>query len=310
MLTAMLVDDEYYALEGLKTDLEELENVKVLGSYDNGHAALENISVLNPDVVFLDIDMPGMNGLELFDKLLEICPQTSIVFVTAYNQYAIKAFELNAVDYILKPVQPERLQKTLARLQKNIAVPEEKQLSIRCFGRLSIQINRIEEDIPWRTKKAEELFAYLLCAKGQFVAKEKLAEILWPELDSEKSKANFYFSYHYLKKQSEQLGIQLPLESARNKIRLNTDCIELDITAFEKGTSDIKEIKDSNLPAAEKIAALYRAPLLDGHYYEWSTELSWQYEILYKELAEKLTSYYQQNPNPEKEYFYRMKAAF
>ena len=134
MITAILIDDEYYALEGLKQDLEDLGTVRVLGTYENGRDALAAAADLRPELIFLDIEMPEMNGLELFDQLLEASPQTAIVFVTAYNQYAIHAFDLNAMDYLLKPVLPERLEKTLQRLEKKSPGAIKKQLSLHCFG--------------------------------------------------------------------------------------------------------------------------------------------------------------------------------
>lgn len=309
MITAILIDDEYYALEGLKQDLEDLGTVRVLGTYEHGADALGQLAVLQPDLIFLDIEMPEMSGLELFDRLLEVYPQAAIVFVTAYNQYAIQAFELNAMDYLLKPIQPERLEKTLKRLSAKVPVLLPKQLSIHCFGRFSIQADGVEAVIPWRTKKAEELLAYLACAKGQFVAKEKLAGTLWPELPREKSKANFYLTSHYLKKQMEQADLFLPVESARGKIRLNLEHLELDIVRFENTALTLDELSDQTVSKAESLVSLYHGPLLDGHYYEWSMEQSWRYEMIYNELVQKLSAYYTKKGNLLKAAYYRKESA-
>lgn len=309
MLTAILVDDEYYALEGLKMKLEELGGIKVAGMFEDGKSAVENARELMPDIIFLDIDMPETGGLELFDELLECCPQAHIVFVTAYNEYAVEAFELNAADYILKPAGKERLEKTIRRLQKKDALPALTRLvSIDCFGHLSIKIDGKEAAISWRTKKTEEMLAYLACAKGNFIAKEKLAEILWPGLDIEKSKANFYLAYHYLKKQSDRLGAALPLESSRGKIRLRTEELELDIVRFQEELAGLQKITEDNIGRAEKGIGLYKGMLLDGHYYEWSTEMGQYYEILYKELLKKMAEYCREKGNAEKEGYYRKKS--
>ncbi|WP_034601523.1 LytR/AlgR family response regulator transcription factor, partial [Clostridiisalibacter paucivorans] len=117
MLTAVLIDDEYCALEVLKMELEVFSELKVMGTYTYGRDALKKISAMKPDVVFLDIEMEEMDGLELFNKIVVQSPNTKIVFVTAYHQYAEKAFELGALDYIIKPVKKERLAKTLKRLK-------------------------------------------------------------------------------------------------------------------------------------------------------------------------------------------------
>jgi two-component SAPR family response regulator len=294
MLKAMLVDDEYYALEGLKIQLEQLGQVTVIAMYEQAHQALDHIAQLQPDVVFLDIDMPQINGLELFDKLLELSPQTRIVFVTAYNEYAVEAFELNAVDYIVKPIHKERLLKTIERLKKTVLTTvNEQPMSIHCFGHLSIKLEAKELDIPWRTKKVEELLAYLVCCEGDFVSKEKLAEVLWPELDMEKSKSNFYLAYHYLKKQSQQLGIKFPLESSRGKIRIKTEEVTVDLLCFKDAIQGLETIKPDTINLAEKAAQLYTGMLLEQHYYAWSTVFAQHYEMLYMELIQKLVVYYE-----------------
>lgn len=308
MLTAVLIDDEYYALEGLKMELEELRTVKVIGMYEEGQEALENVKVLKPDVVFLDINMSETNGLDLFAELTENSPQLQIVFVTAYKEYAVEAFELDAADYIVKPVRKERLKKTIARLQKNALLSGgNHSFAIHCLGRLSIRINGKEADIAWRTKKAEEMIAFLACKEGEFVAKEKIAEALWPELDEDKSKANFYLTYHYLKKQFIQTGFEVPLESVRGKMRFKIEEVELDLIKFKTELQNLQEISEDNIHRAEQATQLYREMLLDEHYYDWSTELAQFFEILYKEFLQKIIEFYKRKRNIEKQYYYEKK---
>lgn len=308
MITAILIDDEFYALEGLRQDLAELD-VFVLGTYEKGRDALAQAATLRPDIIFLDIEMPETNGLALFDKLLEAYPQAAIVFVTAYNQYAIQAFELNAMDYLLKPVLPDRLEKTLKRLEPKKPAPTKKQLMLHCFGQFSIQADGEEVVVPWRTRKAEELLAYLACAKGQFVSKEKLAGTLWPELSQEKSKANFYLTFHYLRKQLTEANLALPIESERGKVRLNPEQLDLDIALFEKMIPQLEELSDETATIAEAAAAIYKAPLLDGHYYEWSVPLGWHYELLHHELIKKLADYYHKQGDYHKAAYYQKESA-
>lgn len=116
-MTAVLVDDEYYALQGLKMELKGFAEIELLGLYEDGKIALEKIALLKPDLAFVDIDMPGMDGVELFHKIALQSQGTKVVFVTAHRCYAEKAFEIGAVDYIIKPVGKQRLQKTLDRIR-------------------------------------------------------------------------------------------------------------------------------------------------------------------------------------------------
>jgi len=111
---ALIVDDERLARQDLKDLLKECENIRIVGEADSVNTAVKAIEELNPDVIFLDIQMPGESGFELLEKT----PVTSrIIFVTAYDEYAIRAFEINALDYLLKPVSPDRLKKALERLE-------------------------------------------------------------------------------------------------------------------------------------------------------------------------------------------------
>ena len=116
ILNALVVDDEALARRGLKHRLSNIPDIRIVGEAKNGREALELIARHDPDLVFLDIQMPGMNG---FDVVRALDPEDlpSIVFVTAFDEYAIKAFEANAVDYILKPIENERLLDALQRVR-------------------------------------------------------------------------------------------------------------------------------------------------------------------------------------------------
>ncbi|KXG77199.1 LytR/AlgR family response regulator transcription factor [Thermotalea metallivorans] len=115
-MRCMIVDDEAPAREEIKYLLQKYGGVEVVAEAEEGKKAFEIIKREKPDVIFLDIQMRGMSGFDVADELmkLESCPL--IVFITAYDQYAIKAFEINAVDYILKPISSERLKSTMDRL--------------------------------------------------------------------------------------------------------------------------------------------------------------------------------------------------
>jgi two-component system LytT family response regulator len=114
-LTAIIVDDEPLAIEGLKLRLEKISEIKVIAEAIDGDQAIQLCHELCPDILFLDLQLPGLNGLEVVQALQsDILPM--IVFVSAYSEYAIDAFELNAIDYVLKPASVGRLKKTVERI--------------------------------------------------------------------------------------------------------------------------------------------------------------------------------------------------
>ena len=115
-ITALIVDDEPLAREGIRAHLEAAGGFRVIGESANGRAAVADIRARKPDVVFLDVQMPGMSGFDVVDAVgLDGMPIT--VFITAYDAHALKAFEAHAVDYLLKPIDPKRFRQMADRLR-------------------------------------------------------------------------------------------------------------------------------------------------------------------------------------------------
>ena len=121
-LRAVLVDDEQLARDELGYLLGQMGGVDVIGQAGNGVEALTTITRLQPDVVFLDVQMPGLTGFEVARRLIDGRAASQIIFVTAYDQHAIEAFEVNAVDYLLKPVDQARLEQAVNRARRRIQI--------------------------------------------------------------------------------------------------------------------------------------------------------------------------------------------
>jgi two-component system LytT family response regulator/two-component system response regulator LytT len=119
-LRAVLVDDEQLARDELGYLLGQMGGIEVIGQAGNGVEALSTIDRLQPDVVFLDVQMPGLTGFEVARRMLEAQNPSHIIFVTAFDQHAIEAFEVNAVDYLLKPVDQSRLELAVQRARRRV----------------------------------------------------------------------------------------------------------------------------------------------------------------------------------------------
>jgi two-component system, LytTR family, response regulator len=114
-MRAIIVDDERLARNELKRLLEEFPRINVIGEAANADEAIPMIEEMNPDLLFLDIQMPGKNGFELLEALEDRVPE--VIFTTAYDEYALKAFEFNALDYIMKPIDSPRLAEAIQRIE-------------------------------------------------------------------------------------------------------------------------------------------------------------------------------------------------
>lgn len=117
-LKALIVDDEYPARQELRFLLSNFDNIEIVGEAANAQEALALIKALDYQILFLDISMPGVTGLELGATIQELPQQPQVIFITAYDEYAVQAFEVNAVDYLLKPVEPGRLKKAIDKVIK------------------------------------------------------------------------------------------------------------------------------------------------------------------------------------------------
>jgi len=154
-LTAVLVDDEELARDELGFLLGEVGGVQILGEAGNGLEAVATITHLKPDIVFLDIQMPGLTGFEVARRLIDAATPTHIIFVTAYDKHAIEAFEVNAIDYLLKPVDSARLDVAVTRARRLIEF--ERPAAGGEPGLNAEQLEKIVEIVAERRNRRERL---------------------------------------------------------------------------------------------------------------------------------------------------------
>lgn len=194
-ISCVIIDDEQLARELLREYIEQTDNITIVGEATKGKDAVEMIDNLKPDLIFLDVQMPGMTG---FDVLDDITHDPYVVFTTAYDQYAIKAFEKNAVDYLLKPIDQERFQLAVKRaiermkteqynvgeLLRDMKTENKTSYDSHIFVQKSEKlINLAVEEIMFLEASGD--YTILTTKNDQFVSSSgigKLEEILNPEI--------------------------------------------------------------------------------------------------------------------------------
>ena len=171
MIRAVVVDDELLAREELEALLVECGGITVVGTCANAIQAIRTIKSTRPDVVFLDIQMPKLDGLKMLSMIdADIMP--CVIFVTAYDEYAIQAFEKNAIDYLLKPIQPERLARAITRLKRFLGEGRTPQYDsplierIPCMGSQSIKLIDTSEV---EFVRSSEMGVHVVTAKGEYL---------------------------------------------------------------------------------------------------------------------------------------------
>jgi len=175
-LRAVLVDDEQLARDELGYLLDQLGGVEVIGQAGNGLEAITTIDRLRPDLVFLDVQMPGLTGFEVARRLVDNRAPSHIIFVTAYDQHAIEAFEVNAVDYLLKPVEQGRLEMAVDRARRRIDSQRASEPGVKNAAELEKIIQLVAERQSRRERLAIKVGERFLLVQAEDIIYASLAD--------------------------------------------------------------------------------------------------------------------------------------
>jgi two-component system LytT family response regulator len=300
-MRAIIVDDEHWNNVFLNKILVEA-GVEVSGCFTDPFEALSRVEKLQPDVIFIDIEMPGMSGLELAEKIYSGNNNAEIIFVTAYDHYAIDAFRVNAFDYLLKPLKIEQLKDTIKRVERRLQGTRENHdrvnnvdVRISLFGNLAVYVGNHQQPIHWITNKCAETFAYMLLQdKGKEVTKWKLIEALWHEKNAGKAEINLRSTISRLNKTLREYGVGIAMISTNYGYKLDLSGAEVTIDAvqikqfaldsFEIDTNNVKRIEDALYDCdsifLEQFSGIWCEPYRD------------QYRQYFVLLAKRLLTYY------------------
>ncbi len=275
MMRIAAVDDEAHALERFERMISGVPELQLCGLFETGEALLEYLQKEPLDVVFLDIEMPEITGLELTAQIQNLNENIEIIFITAFHQYAVEAFELHAADYILKPVTQERLGKTILRLLKaSRASQRALKPFIKCFGGFEVMLD--EKAMPWKNSKAKEVLAYLVHKAGVPVGWEKIADAVWPDYNTEKAQANLHATTYLLRKRLAEAGIAHILQSVRGNYRIVVESIDCDAYQLDML---LKRDHSRTQEDLRLIGRLAQEGYMEGCGYDWSYGKSAEYEL-------------------------------
>ena len=248
-----VLDDEPIALKGtIKTIKEVVPDSEIRGfsrAKEVLKYAIENKEC--PDVVFSDIEMPGISGLDFAVKFKQICPEAKIIFVTAYSQYALEAFRLHVHGYILKPIMAERVKEELDHVLtdrtnrasvnvKSITDTNKKdseQLRVQCFGYFEVFWKG--QPLMFGRRQTKELFAYLVDRKGSSCTAEEIATALWEDEDNMKNlKARIRILISDLRQTLKQIGQEELIIRRSGQIAIRREAIDCDYYRLLDGDMD------------------------------------------------------------------------
>jgi len=271
----LLIDDEELALKVNEKMLSEVNNVEVVGKFTDPYMALKEMETLQVDVVFLDMEMAELHGLEVAEMIMSKHDHVEILFVTAYPQYALEAFEVNAIDYLLKPLNKVRLKKAIEKTQekldlysasKKVVTHEKAFFYAHTMGRFYL-LDSEKNIVKWRTKKVKELLLYLEHHKGNPVHKSIVVEQLWPEVDVEKAFTLLHSTVYQIRKTLKASGIENAIQFVNDHYALNVS-IQSDYADLEQ----LIESKEIDASIVEQVLTLYEGDFLEEEGYSWSLQ--------------------------------------
>lgn len=179
-MNILLVDDENLQLIRLEGEAKKVFNESDnIEAFQNSLKALEAAKEKKFDIAFLDIEMPGLNGISLAKELKKTNPLINIIFVTAYDSYALDAYKIHASGYLSKPVHASKIKEELDALRYPVELQARKKLQIKCFGNFEVFKNG--EPVKFSYQKSKELFAYLVDREGAAININELNAVLWEE---------------------------------------------------------------------------------------------------------------------------------
>ena len=286
MIDVILIDDEEPALLEMEYLLNSYNKFNIIGKYTNPVVAINKIRELKPQIAFLDISMPQLSGLSISEELFGSGAETGIVFVTAHDSYALKAFEVQALDYLLKPVAKSRLDQTVNKIlgiKHAQTGNKQKRLEIKTMGHFQIGWAG-EAPIKWRIEKNRELFAFLLHNEGTEVTKDRIIDQIWSDCDLDKASHQLHNSIYYIRKSLEDYGIgQEQLHISRGYCLLLGD-VCYDRKTIEMRFREFKGRKPS-VDELEELQGLFRGDYLQFEDWAWA---AYDREILSKQETDLL----------------------
>ena len=222
-MIAIAVDDEALMLGALVAAVEASPDITSVAKFSDCEVALEYVKNNPADIAFLDINMRGMGGLALAEKIVAARPACKIVFCTGYEEYAIPAFKLHASGYLMKPISAEDVQEEIDNIKGVRA--QEKLLTVNCFG--DFEVYDKNEKVVFKRLKSKELFAFLIDRKGAGMTARQICAVLFPDdTDDTKNSA-------YLRQLVMDLKNTLKSVGAENVLCHETPCYRVDTSLIK-----------------------------------------------------------------------------
>lgn len=293
----MIVDDEQLNITFTQILLAKCDGVEVIGGYTLPYEALKDIPELMPDAIFVDIEMPEMNGIEFAKRVKQQYEQIQIVFVTAHESYAIKAFEIEALHYMLKPLSEGKIKQVVNRLHKHQVVPaqivtNENKMRICTFGRCRVYGPKDDIEVQWPTAKARELFFIFVMHSGRELNKWELCEWLWPDSDSDKVEHRLHSTISRLRATLKEAELDHIVMRNQSTYRCDLSAFTCDLWDLQKLQALWSNVSKQNIASYKKVLEALQGQWLAHEDWHWINHMSSTIMQEYFCAIRKVVDYY------------------
>lgn len=293
-MRVLLIDDEKPCLEELAYLLGKYPDVEILGMYTHSRQALAALESVQPDALFLDMDMPSPNGMELALQIQSLYAGIMIVFVTAYSQYALDSFKAFPLDYLLKPIKEARLDSTIEQMRKQFTLLHpvgelQRDIKIRCFGRFAVMT---DHEIKWSTRRVRELFLYLINLCGAAPTKNELVNAVFGGVNDKKTANNMYVTIYKLRSLLESIDPEKKCIDIKEDYSLQIMPGFCDYTDFMSFAGQNAAITEKNAVDAARALNLCTDSYLEDADFAWALDTASFVETEYERIALGLAGFY------------------
>ena len=252
-MIAIAVDDEPLMLGALTKAIKASADITSVSDFTSCEDALDFIKSNPADIAFLDINMRGMGGLSLAEKIISFCPDCKIVFCTGYEEYAIPAFKLHASGYLMKPISAKDVQAEIDNI-KGLR-QNQKPLTVKCFGNFEVYARGAK--LAFKRSKTKELFAFLVDRKGAGVTVAEIEVALWENDEDQKNQNYIHQLFRDLRQSLEGVGVEGIFERNHYSYSINPGKLDCDYYTYLKtGKPEFRGEYMSQYSWAEKTCGL------------------------------------------------------
>ncbi len=294
-MKVIVIDDEKAMHYIMNKMLGKFSDVDVVGCFGDTPSAIQYLDEHEVHVAYVDISMPGETGIQFAERIAQLKPELHIVFVTSHDEYALHAFELAALDYMMKPVNLERLGTSVERARalfhsQETAAAESDSNPVRIYALGGLEVQTAHGNVKWISRKSAELFGYLLLHRGRVVSRVRIIADVFGDMPPSNAEKYLNTSIYHLRKALEPHGLKSIIQSDSEGYRLQLADACIDVVEFEGNVKRLAQIDSSNLEEALESETQYVGDLFGERGFGWALNEVERLSALYTDFVKKLAN--------------------